>query len=104
MTTASSRAPSQGSFCAASMSSSGADGFYESVFESMRLVPPARISEPARTVAPAGEAAIAAPPTAEAELLRAVGAGMALVAAYRSAGHLAAPASPPGGGTARGPL
>src|SRR2546425_6353148 len=75
---------------------SGADGFYESVFESMRLVPPAGISEPARTVAPAGEAAIAAPTTAEAELLRAVAAGMALVAAYRSHGHLAARLDPLG--------
>src|SRR6266550_2264739 len=69
---------------------SGADGFYESVFESMRLVPPAGISEPARAVAQAGEPALAAPTTEEAEMLRAVAAGMALVAAYRSHGHLAA--------------
>jgi len=74
----------------------GADGFYESVFESMRLVPPAGISEPVRAVAPAGEAAVAAPTTAEAELLRAVAAGMALVAAYRSHGHLAARLDPLG--------
>jgi len=75
---------------------SGVDGFYESVFESMRLVPPAGISEPTRAVAPPGEAAVAAPTTAEAELLRAVAAGMALVAAYRSHGHLAARLDPLG--------
>src|SRR2546425_1562397 len=75
---------------------SGADGFYESVFESMRLVQPAGISEPARAVAPGGEAPVAAPTTAEAELLRAVAAGMALVAAYRSHGHLAARLDPLG--------
>jgi 2-oxoglutarate dehydrogenase E1 component len=74
----------------------GADGFYESVFESMRLAPPAGLSEPARAVAPAGETAVAAPTTAEAELLRAVAAGMALVAAYRSHGHLAARLDPLG--------
>src|SRR6184192_4171464 len=75
---------------------SGADGFYESVFESMKLVPPAGISEPARAVAAAGEAVVAPPTTAEAELLRAVAAGMALVAAYRSHGHLAARLDPLG--------
>src|SRR5438874_876857 len=74
----------------------GADGFYESVFESMRLIPPAGISEPARAVAQAGEAALAAPTTEEAEMLRAVAAGMALVAAYRSHGHLAARLDPLG--------
>src|SRR3984893_16461178 len=36
---------------------SGADGFYESVFESLRLVAPAGISEPARSGAPPGGAA-----------------------------------------------
>src|SRR6184192_2658156 len=75
---------------------SGADGFYESVFESMKLVPPAGISEPARAVAAASEAVVATPTTAEAELLRAVAAGMALVAAYRSHGHLAARLDPLG--------
>src|SRR5438876_8781226 len=74
----------------------GGDGFYESVFESMKLVPPAGISEPARAVAAASEAVVAAPTTAEAELLRAVAAGMALVAAYRSHGHLAARLDPLG--------
>src|SRR5436190_7906777 len=75
---------------------SGADGFYESVFESMKLVAPAGISEPARAVAAAGEVVVAAPTTAEAELLRAIAAGMALVAAYRSHGHLAARLDPLG--------
>src|SRR5207244_5997976 len=40
---------------------SGADGFYESVFESMQLVPPAGISQPARAVAAAVEAVAAGP-------------------------------------------
>src|SRR5438309_6649074 len=75
---------------------SGADGFYESVFESMKLVPPAGISEPARAGAVTTVAATDAPTTAEAELLRAVAAGMALVAAYRSHGHLAARLDPLG--------
>src|SRR5437870_1651819 len=74
----------------------GGDGFYESIFESMKLVPPAGISEPARAVAAAGEPVVAAPTTAEAEMLRAVAAGMALVAAYRSHGHLAARLDPLG--------
>src|SRR5260370_41492038 len=73
---------------------SGADGFYESVFESMRLAAPAGISEPTRAVAQPGEPAVAPPTTAEAEMLRAVAAGMALVAAYRSHGHLAARLAP----------
>src|SRR5205814_7578449 len=72
----------------------GADGFYESVFESMKLVPPAGISEPARAVAAAGEVVVAAPTTAEAELLRAIAAGMALVAAYRSHSYIAARLDP----------
>ncbi|TME46265.1 MAG: multifunctional oxoglutarate decarboxylase/oxoglutarate dehydrogenase thiamine pyrophosphate-binding subunit/dihydrolipoyllysine-residue succinyltransferase subunit, partial [Chloroflexi bacterium] len=75
----------------------GAEGFYESVFEALRLVAPAGISDAARSVAPAGEAAVvAAPTTAEAELLRAVAAGMALVSAYRTHGHLAARLDPLG--------
>src|SRR5207244_11564647 len=40
---------------------SGADGFYESTFESMKLVPPAGISQPARAVAAAVEAVAAGP-------------------------------------------
>src|SRR6202022_2427406 len=64
---------------------SGADGFYESVFESLRLVAPAGISEPARAAAQPGEAAVAAPTTAEAELLPPGAAGMAPGAAHRSA-------------------
>src|SRR6202162_286436 len=74
----------------------GGDGFYESVFESMRVAPPAGISEPARAVAPAGEVVVARPTTEEAEMLRAVAAGMALVAPYRSHGHLAARLDPLG--------
>src|SRR3984893_8149562 len=74
----------------------GADGFYESVFESLRLVAPAGITAPARAAAQPGEAAVTAPTTAEAELLRAVAAGMALVSAYRTHGHLAARLDPLG--------
>src|SRR5437899_11019217 len=75
---------------------SGADGFYESIFESMQVVQPARLAESAPVAGQPSEAALAAPPTAEAELLRAVAAGMALVAAYRSHGHLAARLDPLG--------
>jgi multifunctional 2-oxoglutarate metabolism enzyme len=74
----------------------GGDGFYESVFESMRLNAPAGISEPARAVGQPGDAAVSAPTTAEAELLRAVAAGVALISAYRSHGHLAARLDPLG--------
>src|SRR5438876_6758270 len=73
---------------------SGADGFYESAFKSMHVAAPAGISEAPRPVG--AEAAVAAPTTAEAELLRAVAAGMALVAAYRSHGQLAARLDPLG--------
>src|SRR5437764_9329115 len=70
----------------------GADGFYESVFEAMHVgLPTGLVQVPA-----AMEAAVIAPTTADAEILRAVAAGMALVAAYRSHGHLAARLDPLG--------
>jgi multifunctional 2-oxoglutarate metabolism enzyme len=72
----------------------GSDSFYESIFESMHLALPAGISEGAP--AAVAEGAVAVPTTAEAELLRAVAAGSALVAAYRSHGHLAARLDPLG--------
>src|SRR5438132_599341 len=73
----------------------GADGFYESIFESMRVaVPVTPATETARPLAVSGESST--PPTVEAENLRAVAAGMALVAAYRSHGHLAARLDPLG--------
>src|SRR5437762_911833 len=75
---------------------SGADGFYESTFESMQVATPAGLAESGRGAGQPAEAALAAPTTAEAELLRAVAAGMALVAAYRSHGHLAARLDPLG--------
>ena len=75
---------------------SGADGFYESIFESMQVATPAGLAEAARVSGQPAEAALAAPTTAEAELLRAVAAGMALVAAYRTHGHLAARLEPLG--------
>jgi len=73
----------------------GGDGFYESVFESMQLAAPAGLSDAARAAGQPPEIA-AAPTTAEAELLRAVAAGVALIAAYRSHGHLAARLDPLG--------
>jgi len=86
----------------------GADGFYESVFESMRVPMPAGASEPARAATVAGEPGTTISPTAEAEMLRAVAAGMALVAAYRSHGHLAARldplGSPPSGDPSLDPM
>src|SRR5205823_10944416 len=70
----------------------GADGFYESVFEAMHVgLPTGLVQVPA-----AMEAAATVPTTADAEILRAVAAGMALVAAYRSHGHLAARLDPLG--------
>src|SRR5437867_9544127 len=75
---------------------SGADGFYESIFESMQVATPAGLAESGRGAGQPAEAALAAPTTAEAELLRAVAAGMALVAAYRTHGHLAARLDPLG--------
>ena len=75
---------------------SGADGFYESIFESMQVATPAGLAEAARVSGQPAEAALAAPTTAEAELFRAVAAGMALVAAYRTHGHLAARLEPLG--------
>ena len=74
----------------------GADGFYDSVFESMHVPMPAGGMETTRAAAPAAEGAAAVSPTVEAETLRAVAAGMALVAAYRSHGHLAARLDPLG--------
>ena len=74
---------------------SGADGFYESVFESMHIPLPPGVAQPA-TGPTAAEAVAAVPTTEQAELLRAVAAGMALVAAYRSHGHLAARLDPLG--------
>ena len=74
----------------------GADGFYDSIFESMQVAPPGGLAEVARPSTLPAEAGLAAPLTAEAELLRAVAAGMALVAAYRSHGHLAARLDPLG--------
>src|SRR2546428_705623 len=69
---------------------SGADGFYESIFESMQVATPAGLTESARVSGQPVEAALAAPATAEAQLLRAGAAGMALGAADRPHGHLAA--------------
>ena len=87
---------------------SGADSFYESVFESVHLAAPTGASEAPRAPGGATEPAMAVSPTGEAEMLRAVAAGMALVAAYRSHGHLAARldplGSPPSGDPSLDPM
>ena len=74
----------------------GADGFYESVFESMEVATPAAGAESARVTAAPGETPAVSSPSGEAEQLRSVAAAMALVAAYRSHGHLAARLDPLG--------
>jgi len=65
----------------------GADGFYEEVFASLGL-------QAAPAPAPASASAAAARPSDE--MLRAVASGMAIVAAYRRHGHLAANLDPLG--------
>ncbi len=67
----------------------GRDGFYESIFTALQLSPPLGVvaETPA---APAREK------RASEEILRAVAAGMAIVAAYRTHGHLAAHLDPLG--------
>ncbi|HEY0409323.1 MAG TPA: thiamine pyrophosphate-dependent enzyme, partial [Candidatus Dormibacteraeota bacterium] len=77
----------------------GADGFYTEVFGSLGLAPPAaQPPVPERAAAPspglAGNAPGAAPPRLE--LLAAVGAGMSLVKAHRTHGHLGANLDPLG--------
>lgn len=70
----------------------GKDGFYESIFQSLGV----------QASAPAQPAAIGAQPAPHAggapsdEMLRAVAAGMAVVSAYRTHGHLAATLDPLG--------
>ncbi|MDP9019107.1 MAG: multifunctional oxoglutarate decarboxylase/oxoglutarate dehydrogenase thiamine pyrophosphate-binding subunit/dihydrolipoyllysine-residue succinyltransferase subunit, partial [Candidatus Eremiobacteraeota bacterium] len=73
----------------------GKDGFYESIFSSLRLQAKA---SPQIGVAPATDAApqtsgVAAPSD---EMLRAVASGMAIVSSYRTHGHLAATLDPLG--------
>jgi len=74
----------------------GTDGFYEGVFEAMRVPLPTGVVATATAPVPSQAAALTGPPTAEAELLRAVAAGTALVSAYRSHGHLSARLDPLG--------
>jgi len=69
----------------------GKDGFYENVFASFGLQ--AATSPHLATAAPAVAGAQSAPSD---EMLRAVAAGMAIVAAYRTHGHLAANLDPLG--------
>lgn len=69
----------------------GRDDFYETMFAALELAPPKPLS---KTVAPSLEAALEKGPSDE--ILRAVAAGMAIVAAYRAHGHLAANLDPLG--------
>jgi 2-oxoglutarate decarboxylase len=69
----------------------GRDEFYETIFASLELASPRPLS---KTVAPARERALEKGPSDE--MLRAVAAGMAIVAAYRAHGHLAANLDPLG--------
>jgi 2-oxoglutarate dehydrogenase E1 component len=76
----------------------GKDGFYDAIFASLGLragtLQPAQTSAmPAIVSAAAPAEAVAAPSD---EMLRAVAAGMAIVAAYRTHGHLAATLDPLG--------
>ncbi|HEV7464876.1 MAG TPA: 2-oxo acid dehydrogenase subunit E2, partial [Candidatus Dormibacteraeota bacterium] len=78
----------------------GADGFYTEVFTSLGLAPPAaQPPVPERTAAPSPGMAVSAPRAAppRMELLAAVGAGMSLVKAHRTHGHLGADLDPLGG-------
>ncbi|HZT12885.1 MAG TPA: multifunctional oxoglutarate decarboxylase/oxoglutarate dehydrogenase thiamine pyrophosphate-binding subunit/dihydrolipoyllysine-residue succinyltransferase subunit, partial [Candidatus Baltobacteraceae bacterium] len=77
----------------------GKDGFYEAIFSALGVsaglapqvaVAAMRSAAPERTAAPSGTAAPSD------EMLRAVAAGMAIVAAYRTHGHLAATLDPLG--------
>src|SRR5438067_2458454 len=65
-------------------------------YETMHVATPAGVSGSARVAVQPAESALTSPTTEEAELLRAVAAGMALVAAYRTHGHLAARLDPLG--------
>jgi 2-oxoglutarate dehydrogenase E1 component len=69
----------------------GRGEFYESIFAALELAPPVPIAPPA---ARSLEAALEKGPSEE--MLRAVAAGMAIVAAYRTHGHLAATLDPLG--------
>ncbi len=72
----------------------GKDGFYEAIFNSLGLQLAAQAqAEPQAAEISAEQAAAPAPSD---EMLRAVAAGMAIVAAYRTHGHLAATLDPLG--------
>ncbi|HEY2702953.1 MAG TPA: multifunctional oxoglutarate decarboxylase/oxoglutarate dehydrogenase thiamine pyrophosphate-binding subunit/dihydrolipoyllysine-residue succinyltransferase subunit, partial [Candidatus Dormibacteraeota bacterium] len=78
----------------------GADGFYTEVFTSLGLASPAaQPPVPERAPTPAPGLGVSAPGAAppRMELLAAVGAGMSLVKAHRTHGHLGADLDPLGG-------
>ena len=75
----------------------GKDGFYESIFNSLGLqagAAPQVQTSAMPSIVTAGAPAVAAAPSDE--MLRAVAAGMAIVSAYRTHGHLAATLDPLG--------
>ncbi len=80
----------------------GKDGFYESIFSDLALHAPAK-AVAAQAAAPAVAPSVAAPArvrdgeaTISDDMMRAVASGMAVVAAYRTHGHLAANLDPLG--------
>jgi 2-oxoglutarate decarboxylase len=77
---------------------SGEDGFYERVFESLgvELGPEAAKPKPAIAAAPAPSAPAAVPGEVDEDLLQAVQAGVSLIKAHRTHGHLAATLDPLG--------
>jgi 2-oxoglutarate dehydrogenase E1 component len=75
----------------------GADGFYESIFASLGCPLPADVASPGRAQVALPEGVVEGAPAEAAELVRGVAAGVALVSAFRSHGHLAARLDPLGG-------
>ncbi len=77
---------------------SGADAFYEKLFEQFGIAPHAAAAEAADAEAQAAANAAADTDVAAAsdEMVRAIAAGMALVSSYRRHGHLAATLDPLG--------
>ncbi len=76
----------------------GEHGFYEAVYAGLDLQPPAPLAAPAPTTTATAAAAAAhgAPLTASPSMLHHVAAGMALIKAFRTHGHLAAHLDPLG--------
>jgi 2-oxoglutarate dehydrogenase E1 component len=76
----------------------GKEGFYEAIFTALGLQagPPPQVAVSAMPSIVSAQPSAAAPAAPSDEMLRAVAAGMAIVAAYRTHGHLAATLDPLG--------